>query len=117
LAELPLLLIKARIANRLTQSELATLLHVKEQQIQRYESELYSSASLKTLLNIAKLLNLKIRGDVQLKDVKTEGIPDDLNIKNYPFKEMFNRNWFGSFASMNEAFQKSDELLFKFLDK
>ena len=39
-----------------TQGELAELLGVHEQQIQRYESSRYQSASLKRLSQIAKLL-------------------------------------------------------------
>lgn len=39
-----------------TQAELASLLGLHEQQIQRYESSRYQSASLKRLLQIAKLL-------------------------------------------------------------
>jgi HTH-type transcriptional regulator / antitoxin HigA len=117
LKELPLILIKARIANGLTQSELANLLVVKEQQIQRYESELYSSASLKTLLKIADLLKVKINGDVQLKEVE-KAVPEHLNPKNYPFKEMVKRKWFEGFVgSLNEAMLQADVLLFKLFDR
>ncbi|MFK5143472.1 helix-turn-helix transcriptional regulator, partial [Klebsiella pneumoniae] len=42
-------LIKARIAAGLSQKQLADRLGVKEQQIQRYESERYASASLQRL--------------------------------------------------------------------
>lgn len=117
LSDLPLILIKARIANGLTQSELASSLELKEQQIQRYEAELYSSASLKTLLKIAKLLKVKIKGDVQIKEVETQEAPEILNIKNYPFKEMYKRKWLGLHGTLNDAYQKSEELLFQFFDK
>ena len=66
LTELPLALIKARIANGLTQAELAEKLGLKMQQIQRYESERYETASLKTLEKIASQLGIIIHGDVQL---------------------------------------------------
>src|ERR1700761_9261714 len=44
LDQLPLALIQARIANQLTQAELAEKLGLKMQQIQRYEAEQYESA-------------------------------------------------------------------------
>jgi HTH-type transcriptional regulator/antitoxin HigA len=115
--ELPLILIRARIANGLKQSELAKMLDMKEQQIQRYESELYSSASLKTLLKIADLLKVKINGDVQLKEV-VKDVPGYLNPANYPFKEMFKKKWFEGFTgTLNEAMQQADVLLFKLFDR
>ena len=49
LEELPSILIRARIAQGLSQRELAQILGVKEQQVQRYESEQYASASLRRL--------------------------------------------------------------------
>ncbi len=118
LKELPLILIKGRIANGLTQSELAKQLDMKEQQVQRYESELYSSASLKTILKIADLLKIKINGDVQLKELESTTIAEHLNPKNYPFKEMVKRKWFEGFSgTVNEAMQQADLLLFKLFDR
>jgi HTH-type transcriptional regulator/antitoxin HigA len=109
LEELPLALIRARIANQLTQAELAEKLQLKMQQIQRYESEKYESASLKTLTRIARELGLKFNADVQLKAVEA---PEKLDIKNYPFKQMFQRNWFGTFlGSINDAAKQSPVLL------
>ena len=56
--ELPEGLIKARIASRLTQRELADLLHLKAQQIQRYEAERYASASYERLCEVAHALGV-----------------------------------------------------------
>ena len=53
LEQLPELLIKVRIARELSQKDLAELLGMKEQQIQRYEAERYQSASLHRLADIA----------------------------------------------------------------
>jgi HTH-type transcriptional regulator / antitoxin HigA len=118
LKQLPQILIKARIANGFTQSELARQLEMKEQQIQRYEAELYNTASLKTLLRISELLNIKINGDVQLKEPVSYEVPEYLNPKNYPFKEMFKRKWFVGFnGTLNEAVLQADRLLFKFFDR
>jgi DNA-binding XRE family transcriptional regulator len=54
--ELPTLLIQWRIARKLTQRELADLLGVHEQQIQRYEESNYGAASLMTLQRVADIL-------------------------------------------------------------
>lgn len=48
-------LVLARIAAGLTQEELAAKLSKKPQQVQRYEQNLYASASLKTLTQVAHL--------------------------------------------------------------
>lgn len=45
-------LVKARISRRITQEELARRLNKKPQQIQRYESTSYKSASLETLQKV-----------------------------------------------------------------
>ena len=70
LSDLPNLVIKARIAKNLTQEKLADLLGMKYQQIQRYESQNYSSISLDKLLKIIKILGLTFKEDVEfeLKD-------------------------------------------------
>jgi len=52
----PDLLIKYRIAKHLTQRELAQLLGLHEQQIQKYESTNYGAASLDTICRIADVL-------------------------------------------------------------
>lgn len=67
LQELPSILIRARIAKGLSQRELAQILGVKEQQIQRYESEEYASASLRRLVQIADALQLNISEVAELK--------------------------------------------------
>jgi HTH-type transcriptional regulator / antitoxin HipB len=60
LNDLPTTLIKARIAAGMTQKELADKIGVREQQIQRYEASLYSSASFDRLRSIATALNIEI---------------------------------------------------------
>lgn len=52
------ILIKARIANNWSQKQLAQLLGMEEQQIQRYEANQYQSASLPTLQTISKVLGI-----------------------------------------------------------
>ena len=59
-------LIKARIANGLSQKALAERLNIKEQQIQRYEAERYASASYRRLCEIVEALGVRIRNQVLL---------------------------------------------------
>jgi HTH-type transcriptional regulator / antitoxin HigA len=55
-------LIEARIAQGLSQRELAERLNMKEQQIQRYEQERYLTANLTRVAEIAEALQLDLVG-------------------------------------------------------
>ncbi len=59
--ELPIALIKARIAMGMTQKELAEKMGVKEQQIQRDEANQYSSAGFNRISKVAEVLNIQIK--------------------------------------------------------
>lgn len=61
-------LIKARIARGWTQRQLADLLGVAEQQVQRYESTAYRSASLARLCDIADVLGISFTERAELRD-------------------------------------------------
>lgn len=61
-------LIKARIARGWTQRNLAEALGVAEQQIQRYESTSYRSASLARLCDVAEALGVRITERAELQD-------------------------------------------------
>lgn len=63
-ADLPRILIRARIAAGLTQAELADRLGLKPQQIQRYEATDYESASLDRLREVADALDVRLAGTV-----------------------------------------------------
>lgn len=56
LSELPTALIKARIAQGLSQRDLAERLKLKEQQIQRYEATDYASVSLERIKKVVDAL-------------------------------------------------------------
>jgi HTH-type transcriptional regulator/antitoxin HigA len=56
--DLPLVMIKARIAKGLTQKELAEKIGVQEQQIQRYEANNYYAISFDRLQVILQALNI-----------------------------------------------------------
>jgi ribosome-binding protein aMBF1 (putative translation factor) len=60
LRELPMALIEARIAARLTQRELAGRLGVVEQQVQRWEANSYAGVGIDRLQEIADALKLEV---------------------------------------------------------
>jgi len=66
LSALPDALIKARIAAGLSQRDLAERLGMKEQQIQRYESEAYASASVSRLEEVRLALDVDLAASVEL---------------------------------------------------
>jgi transcriptional regulator with XRE-family HTH domain len=61
LEALPLALIKARIATKLSQKDLAERLGLKEQQIQRYEATEYASASFSRVMEICHALSITLK--------------------------------------------------------
>jgi HTH-type transcriptional regulator / antitoxin HipB len=60
LHELPIALIEARIAARLTQRKLAERIGVAEQQVQRWEANDYSGVGLDRLQSVADALGVQI---------------------------------------------------------
>jgi ribosome-binding protein aMBF1 (putative translation factor)/Zn-dependent peptidase ImmA (M78 family) len=68
--ELPRALIKARIACGLSQKDLAERLGMKEQQVQRYESSDYASASMERVKEVIKALGIHVREDIYIPLVK-----------------------------------------------
>ncbi len=66
LKELPVALIRARIASGLTQRELAERLGLKEQQVQRYEATRYAGASLERIQAVVDALGLQVTERVAL---------------------------------------------------
>jgi DNA-binding Xre family transcriptional regulator len=68
--ELPLALIKARIARSMNQKQLAEKLGLKEQQIQRYEATNYSGAKLSRLIEIVHALRIDVGSNISLSKSK-----------------------------------------------
>ena len=64
-ADVPELLIKARIAQGLTQRELADLVGLKEQQIQRYEATDYAAAKWSRIREVAGALSMELGGSAR----------------------------------------------------
>ena len=61
LSDVPITLIKARIARGMTQKELGEKIGVQEQQIQRYESSHYSSIGFDRLREIFEALGISFK--------------------------------------------------------
>ena len=78
--DLPLGLIKARIVLGLSQKDLADLLGLKEQQIQRYEATSYAGASYDRLRSVVRALKLNI--------TETVSMPDSVLNESYFFKNL-----------------------------
>lgn len=118
LQELPIILIKARIAKGWSQRQLADAIGVKEQQIQRYEAEEYASANLRRLEDVANALSLNIREIAEFITTpqKPNSIKEDLSWDQFPIKEMYRRNWFEGFTgSIEGAIANAEELIRNFV--
>lgn len=99
LSDLPRVLIQARIARGLSQSDLAERLKVKPQQIQRYEATSYMSASLARLIEVADALQVRVSQSFSAAHGSAEdaifawGDPEDVDWTRFPLKEMAKRGW------------------------
>jgi len=128
LEELPSILIRARIARGLSQRQLAESIGLKEQQIQRYEAEEYTSANLPRLAEVARALGLSISEVAKLGAEPQRPLSvdeNDLAWDQFPIKEMYRRNWFegvpfedspvGSPLSLSEAMANAEGLVKAFI--
>jgi HTH-type transcriptional regulator/antitoxin HigA len=99
LSDLPRILIQARIAQELSQTDLAERLNMKPQQIQRYEATEYMSASLSRLIEIADILKVRVSQSYS----SAQSAPEnslftwsdirDVDWSRFPLKEMGKRGW------------------------
>lgn len=97
LADLPDILVRARIARGMSQRDLGTYIGVAEQQIQRYEAERYRSASLERLAEIAAALDITVKESAQLRTTPPmEAGPE--SAWSFPVTEMFKRGYFEDFG-------------------
>ena len=97
LSELPLVLIRARIAKGWSQKDLADALELKEQQVQRYEAEDYESASFHRLMEVSDVLGLKISETVRMAATDKSLVRSQkdklFDWSAFPLKEVYKRNW------------------------
>jgi HTH-type transcriptional regulator/antitoxin HigA len=114
LADLPDILIRARIARGMSQRDLGIFVGVAEQQIQRYEAERYRSASLERLAEIAAALDITVKESAQLRTVPpTETGPE--SAWSFPVTEMFKRGYFEDFGgSAAQARKEAERLISSF---
>lgn len=99
LEELPQVLVQARIAFGLSQTDLAEKLGMKPQQVQRYEATDYMGASLGRLIEIARALGVKTSGTFEGPKQSGGSVfawsdADDIVWGQLPYKEMIKRKWF-----------------------
>lgn len=99
LDELPRVLVQARIASSMSQTDLAEKLGMKPQQVQRYEATEYMGASLSRLIEISKALGVKVSGSFEGPklaggSVFAWGDAGDIVWGQFPYKEMIKRKWF-----------------------
>jgi transcriptional regulator with XRE-family HTH domain len=91
-ADLPSVLIKARIARGFTQKQLAEELHAKEQQVQRWEANDYAGASIETLKHVMEALGIesckeffvpdaRLKPRAFVKNLEIAGIPRELTLR------------------------------------
>ncbi len=99
LENLPSMLVQARIAAGMSQTDLAERLGMKAQQIQRYEASNYSGASLDRLIEVCDALNVHTiglfeSGNASKGSVFSWSDIDDVMWKQLPAREMAKRGWF-----------------------
>ena len=99
LENLPSILVQARIAAGMSQTDLAKALSLKPQQIQRYEASNYMGASLARLIEVSRVLNVHT-AELFESEQTPEGVVfswanvADIVWKQFPIKEMVKRRWF-----------------------
>ena len=99
LEELPNVLVQARIAAGMNQTNLAEKLNMKPQQIQRYEATDYMGASLSRLIEVSRVLGVKTSGMFEGAgqtggSVFVWGDADNIVWGLFPYREMIKRKWF-----------------------
>lgn len=96
---LPNILVQARIASGMSQSDLARELGLKPQQVQRYEATDYMGASLARLIDVSKILNVHTAGGFETDEAQRGAVfswyeLDDIVWQEFPAREMIKRRWF-----------------------
>ncbi|WP_299105868.1 ImmA/IrrE family metallo-endopeptidase [uncultured Bradyrhizobium sp.] len=92
------LLIGGRIARGMTQKDLADFLGLKMQQIQKYESDRYQSASLRRVTTIVEALGLDVHQAGGLVGRPTLGATDLSRPAAFPLGDMYKRGWLAPFG-------------------
>ena len=99
LSSLPKTLIQARIGKGFSQRDLAEMLNMPTQQIQRYEASDYMGASLARLIEVADVLGVSVReswtgqNNVEGNSIFAWDDGSDIQWNEFPIKEMVKRGW------------------------
>ena len=106
LEELPRILVQARIAAGMSQTNLAEKLDLKQQQIQRYEATNYMGASLGRLIEVSRALGVKTSGSFESSEQVGSSVfvwddADNIVWGQLPYKEMIERKWFNVLRNEN----------------
>lgn len=120
ITEIGLKLIEARIVQGLSQRELADRLGMKEQQVQRYEQDYYSSANLNRCAEVAAALDIDLNAQFEVRQLSLFDrlIPQQsdsriaFDTSKLPVKEMRKRGWLDQFelAHPSEVYRSDLEL-------
>jgi HTH-type transcriptional regulator / antitoxin HigA len=99
LEDLPRVLVQARIAAGMSQTDLAVRLGMKPQQVQRYEATNYMGASLARLIEVSRVLGVKASGTFEGTKQACGSMfvwsdANDIVWSQLPYKEMIKRKWF-----------------------
>jgi len=98
LEDLPRVLVQARIAARMSQTDLAEKLNMKPQQVQRYEATDYMGANLARLVEVSRALGVKasgtFEGSKQSGSIFFWRNSEEIVWAQFPYKEMMKRKWF-----------------------
>lgn len=99
LESLPSILVQARIAAGMSQTDLAETLRMKPQQIQRYEASGYQGASLARLIEVSRVLGVHTEGLFGSERGSLGGVfswekADEVEWRRFPIREMVKRRWF-----------------------
>lgn len=93
LSEIGAALIEARVAQSLTQRELAERLGMREQQVQRYEQERYQTANLGRLAEVAAALNLAVSVECRSDESVDVAPAAAFDARKLPVRQMKKRGW------------------------
>ena len=117
-------LIESRIIQGLSQRELANLLGMKEQQIQRYEQDRYFSANLTRCAEVAAALGVDLEAHFQIRQLSLfDQLPEQdrfaFDATKLPINTMLKRGWLHQFELKHpsEAFRSNYELAATFLQE
>lgn len=109
-------LIEARVALALSQKQMAELLGMREQQIQRYEQEKYVSASLAKLGVVAAALKIDFEAVLRVSKLAANTASVSAQAVKLPVREMAKRGWLDE---LRDVFGSDSDVALaeKFVDK